>query len=194
MVSLSPTHSINPHIGKTLCRIVGLTCLAGFAIDMLALSLPPDPLAMEWRLNFIQQASDRSIVLLFGSALTLYGNLENRRSLKQLALGCLVLGVAFQLSCILVVHDGVMLQRKAIATLNAQADQYEENLKNSEVGKKLTPDQLRQMVQMLDSRTASMEQNHQTGLTKAGISSVGNLVAVGLALISLGRYGMKLRA
>ena len=87
----------SPTVPKSLCRIVGLVCLAGFFIDILALAVPPNPMALEWRVNFLQQVGDRSIVLLFGSALMMYGMFENRRMLRQFSLVMLAVGVFFGL-------------------------------------------------------------------------------------------------
>ncbi|HEY9640882.1 MAG TPA: HpsJ family protein [Coleofasciculaceae cyanobacterium] len=197
MVPLASPPPINPFIAKNLCRIVGCTCLAGFLIDLLAIGLPPNPLAIEWRMNFLQQLGDRSIILLFGSALVFYSNLGNQRLLKQFALGCLIVGVLFQIFCVLIIHDSTVLQQQAVDKITTQGDQLrtqlEQNLKNPNITKQLTPEQLQQAPQMITNRVEALKQNAQTSITKLGISSVGNLVIVGLGLISLGRYGMRLR-
>jgi predicted PurR-regulated permease PerM len=198
MVPLASPPPINPFIAKNLCRIVGITCLAGFFLDLVALGLPPNPLAIEWRMNFLQQMGDRSIILLFGSALVFYSNLGNQRLLKQFALVCLMVGVLFQIACVLIIHDSTMLQQQAMAKITTQADQLQtqldQTLKNPNITQKLTPEQVEQAPQMIASRVEALKQNAQTSITKAGISSVGNLVIVGLGLISLGRYGMRLRS
>ncbi|HEY9658981.1 MAG TPA: hypothetical protein V6C65_11050 [Allocoleopsis sp.] len=56
-----------------LRRILELACLVSFAVDWLILTLRPAPGNSERCINFLQQMSDRSIVLLFGVALTIYG-------------------------------------------------------------------------------------------------------------------------
>jgi hypothetical protein len=98
--------SYNP---KPLCRIVGIACLAGFFVDLLILALPPALGNPEWRTGFLQQMSDRSIILLFGAALTIYGSLEARALRKQLGIVCLSIGVFIFCSCVLVIRDGLTL-------------------------------------------------------------------------------------
>ena len=73
------------------CRIVGLVCIVGFVIDILAIGFPPAFDNLEWRINILQQVSDRSIILLFGFALTLYSSLHNRPWRKYLVATCLIL-------------------------------------------------------------------------------------------------------
>ncbi|MCY7391002.1 MAG: hypothetical protein LH647_05710, partial [Leptolyngbyaceae cyanobacterium CAN_BIN12] len=62
-----------------LCQIVGLACLAGFMVDIFAITFPPNLGDLQWRIGFMQQISDRSIILLFGLALVMYGMVDFRR-------------------------------------------------------------------------------------------------------------------
>jgi len=180
---------------KPLCRIVGIACLAGFVVDLLILALPPALGNPEWRTVFLQQMSDRSIILLFGAALTIYGSLEARALRKQLGFVCLSLGVIYLLSCVLVIRDGLMLNdlaAKNIATQAAQVQTQIQNAKNDpKAAPNVTPEQLQQAAQTIDTRAVSLKQNAKTGILKTAIAIVGNLVVIGIALISLGRYGMR---
>ncbi|NMF83056.1 hypothetical protein [Nodosilinea sp. P-1105] len=71
MASLSNSSSIG-FGGQSIARIVDFTCLFGFLADMLALALPFGAGAA-WRATLLQQMGDRSIVLLMGLALLVYG-------------------------------------------------------------------------------------------------------------------------
>lgn len=182
---------------KPLCRIVGIACLAGFVVDLLILALPPALGSAEWRTGFLQQVSDRSIILLFGSALTIYGSLETRALRKQLGMACLAIGVIYLLSCVLVIRDGLTLNdlaAKNIATQAAQVQTQIQNAKNDpKAAPNVTPEQLQQAAQTVDTRAVSLKQNAKTGILKTANAIVGNLVVIGIALISLGRYGMRPR-
>jgi len=180
---------------KTFCRIVGIVCLIGFAINLIVLALPPNPMVLEWRVGFLQQVSDRSIILLFGAALTIHGSLETRALRKQLGTACLAIGVIYLLFCVLVIRDGLTLNdlaEKNIATQAAQVQTQIQNAKdNPKAAPNVTPDQLKQAAQMIDNKAVSLKQNAKTGILKTAIAIVGNLVVIGIALISLGRYGMR---
>jgi predicted PurR-regulated permease PerM len=191
------TSMVNPNLARTICRIVGFTCLAGFVVDLIALGLPPDPMALEWRVNFLQQLSDRSIILLFGIALVMIGASESRRLLRQLGLFCLVVGVMFHLACVLVVRDSLVLQQQALNNISNQASQLQTQIQQSSTAPNappnVTPELIQQASQQVSNQAESLKQNARTGITKVGIASIGNLVVVGLGLIGLGRFGMKRR-
>lgn len=197
MASISNQNFAHSYSAQVLCRIVGLTCLAGFLIDMLALALPPVLGSPEWRVGILQQLGDRSIILLFGTALIMYGNLDSRLWLRRLALFCLLAGIAFHLSCILVIRDGMELQQRAAKNISAQAAQLQTQIQqgqnNPTATAKITPEQLERASQLVTNQAASLKQNAKTGIVKTGFSSIGNLLVVGLGLISLGRYGIQLR-
>ena len=182
---------------KPLCRIVGIACLAGFVVDLLILALPPALGSAEWRTGFLQQVSDRSIILLFGAALTIYGSLETRAIRRQLGLACLAIGVIYLLSCVLVIRDGLTLNDLAAKNIATQAAQVQTQIQKAKDDPKaapnLTPEQLQQAAQTIDTRATSLKQNAKTGILKTAIAIVGNLVVVGIALISLGRYSMRPR-
>ncbi len=195
MKSISTPNFIDTSSTKSICLIVGLTCLAGFGLDFLALALPPNLLELQWRLTLLQQTGDRSIILLFGAALTLYAVLGNRRLLKQLAFGCLIAGIIFHLSCILLIQDSITLKNQAVRNISDQVAQVQtraqEAQENPDLASNVTPEQIEQAYQQIVTQAESLKQNTQLSITKAAIVSLGNLLIVGLGLISLGRFGLK---
>ncbi|MGV0024924.1 HpsJ-like protein, cyanoexosortase C-associated [Phormidesmis priestleyi] len=189
--SLAPAYS-----AKGLCRIVGVACVAGFIFDVLALVFPPALGNIEWRIALFQQISDRSIILLFGLALLMYGSLETRRLRKRLAIACLILGVLFNLACVLVIRDGLAFQERAVNTISAQASTLQNQIQAVQPGSKqgnvkVTPEDIQKASQALAQQADSLKQNTKTGIVKTSISSIGNLVIVGVALIGLGQYGTR---
>ena len=182
-------------IGKNICFVVGLTCIAGFIVDMLVLGTPPDPFALEWRVNFLQQVGDRSIVFFFGVALLLYSIFDNRQLKRTLSLFCLALGVAFLMSSLLVIRDSLSLKEQAFKNISNQEEQLqtriEQSKTNGQLPANISPDQLQQASQEITTRAQEIKQNAGQGITKAGMSSLGNLIVVGLGLVGVGRVGMK---
>jgi len=195
--SYSDSNLSNPYVPKSLCQIVGFACLAGFVVDILVLAVPPNPTSVEWRVSLLQQLSDRSIILLFGIALTLYGSLDNPRVKKPISLASLLLGVFFSLCCILVIHDGITLQREAINTINKQAAQVQTQIQQAQTNPppnlKATPEQLQQASKQVKTQADTLTQTTRITAIKTTFVSVGNLLAVGVGLISLGRYGSRVR-
>ncbi|MEA5466126.1 HpsJ family protein [Leptothoe sp. PORK10 BA2] len=179
-----------------MCLIVGLTCLLGFLVDTLVLSTPPDPLGLEWRVNLLQQMGDRSIILLFAVALLMYAFWDQRSLKRPLGFICLVLGVAFMLSCVLVIRDSLILQKEALQNISNQEQQALSQIEEARGGnlnlpESVTPEQLQQASQQLSSQASALKENTRQGITKAGVGSMGNLIAVGLGLLGLGRLGIK---
>ena len=195
--SYSDSNLSNPYVPKSLCQIVGFACLAGFVVDILVLAVPPNPMSVEWRLSLLQQLSDRSVILLFGIALTLYGSLDNPRTKKPIALASLLLGVFFSVCCVLVIHDGITLQQDAINTINKQAAQAQTQIQQAQTNPppnlKATPDQLQQASKQVKAQVETLTQDARVTAIKTTTVSVGNLLAVGVGLISLGRYGSRVR-
>ena len=195
--SYSDSNLSNPYIPKNLCQIVGFACLAGFIVDLLVLAVPPNPMSVEWRVSIFQQMSDRSVILLFGIALTLYGSLDNPRVKQPISLASLLLGVFFSLCCILVIHDGITLQQGAINTINNQAAQVQTQIQQAQTNPppnlKATPDQLKLASKQVKTQADTLTQTTRTTTIKTTFGSVGNLLAVGVGLISLGRYGSRVR-
>lgn len=184
--------SYNP---KGLCRIVGFACLAGFLVDLFVLTFPPAFGAIQWRIAFLQQLADRSIILLFGLSLIMYGILDFRRWRRRLAMASLILGIVFILSCILVIRDNLAFQQQAMTNINSRAAQVQSQLQQAQTNPKVapnaTPEQLQQASEFLSSQTVSAKETTKASVLKTGISSVGNLVVIGLSLIGLGQYGAR---
>ncbi|MGF1536591.1 MAG: hypothetical protein ACFB4J_08940 [Elainellaceae cyanobacterium] len=166
-----------------ICRIVGLTCIAGFISDTITLALPVGP-TVDWRVNFLQQVGDRSIIFLFGVALVLYGVWASRELRKSLSYAVLGIGVLFLLCCILVVRDSIVLKSEAMQRIELQATELQTRVEAQE---QIDP---RVAVRRIDAEAAALKQNARSTLTKAGIRSTGNFVIVGVGLVSLGRLGI----
>ncbi len=192
MVSI-PTQTPTGLGGQAIARIVGFTCLFGFLADMVALTFPFGAGAA-WRASLLQQMGDRSIVLLIGLALLIYGFWENTRLRKPFAYAALAVGVAFLLSSILVIRDGLVLQSQAIDTIGQQATelqtQVEQGRTNPEITANATPEDFAQALQAIDTQAETLKQNAKTNLTKASIASTSNLVVMGIGLLGLGRVGI----
>ncbi|WP_052050953.1 HpsJ family protein [Leptolyngbya sp. KIOST-1] len=194
----SPSPSFEATPGQSLCLIVGLACLGGFLVDFLILLLPPQPFDIQWRVGLLQQVGDRSIVLLLGLSLTLYGILDNRRLRKQLALLCLGLGVMFALSGLLTVRDSLKLQDLTVTRIASQEAQVRDQIATAQanpqqVSPDLTPELLQQASQILTDQVDVAKRTATTNVLKVGANSVGNLIVTGLALIAVGRFGSRTR-
>lgn len=179
---------------KQICLIVGLVCLVGFAVDMLAIAMPISPFDLPWRINFLQQMGDRSIILLFGSALLLYSQLGNRRLSRPVSLILLGIGVAFVLSSVLVIRDSLILRDQTLTNISTQAEQIQTQIEDSrgsvELPPEITPEQLEQASLQVNTQAEQLKQDARSGITKAGLASIGNLTVVGLGMIGLGRSGL----
>ena len=191
----SPNSYVGSYNPKGLCQIVGLACLAGFVVDLFVITFPPNLGALQWRIAFIQQVSDRSIILLFGLALVMYSLLDFRQLRRRLAMFCLILGAVFCLSSILVIRDGITFQQEALKNINNQASQVQSQIQKAQSNPSsvpnVTPDQLTQLSSALSSQVNTLKENAKTTTLRTGVSSVGNLIIVGLALIGLGQYGAR---
>jgi hypothetical protein len=195
MTSLTTPKSSSAYNTKLLCLIVGLACLAGFLVDTVVLLFPPLLNNIEWRLSFMQQLGDRSIILLFGLALLMVGIIDIRSWRKNLALFCLVLGIALGLSSIMVIRDSIELQQTAFTNIEKKASEIQEKIQqaqaNPATSPKISPDQIRQASALLENQAETLKQNAKVGALKTRISGVGNLIVVALAFLGLGRYGLQ---
>ena len=181
-------------MGRSICLIVGLACIVGFIADMLIATATPSPFEIGWRISFLQQAGERSIVFLFGAALLLYSQIANRRIAKPLSLICLGVGVALILSCIVVIRDSLLLQDVSVKRIANQAEQIqtqiEERQNSSDLPEGITLEQLRQASTQVTTEAERLKSNARTGITRTGLASMSNLIIVGLALVGLGRFGL----
>jgi len=179
---------------KQICFIVGLVCVAGFIVDILAIGMPPNPFDLPWRIGFLQQMGDRSIILLFGTALLLYSQLGNRRLSRPLSLILLGIGVALILSSVLVIRDSLILRDQTLTNISAQEQQIQTQIEDSrgnpDLPPEVTTEQLNQAAQQITTQAEQLKQNTRNGITKAGLASIGNLIVVGMGLVGLGRFGL----
>lgn len=181
-----------------LFRIVGIACIVGFLFDMTILSMPFVPQSIEWRLTFLQQMGERSIVLLFGVALVMLSNLNSRIWAKRISFLSLMAGVIFLLSCMLSLRDTVRLQQVTINRIDNQATELQTRINqeaetNPELQGQVTPEQINQAFQQIGTQAEAAKQNVRTGSVRNGMSTTSNLVVIGVALIGLGRFGMRTR-
>lgn len=175
--------------------IVGAACVIGFLVDVFVLGFPANFGTLEWRAGFTQQLADRSIILLFGTGLLMAGLLNGRVWRKRLALACIVVGIVFQLAGVLTIRDSSVLQSQALNRIETQAENAETRLnevsENPELSDQVTPDRINQLRAQLSIQAETLQGNAKTGILKSAMSTIGNLVVVGLALIALGRFGTK---
>ncbi|PSN14656.1 hypothetical protein C7293_10630 [filamentous cyanobacterium CCT1] len=146
----------------------------------------------------MQQVGDRSIVLLLGLSLTLYGILDNRRLRKQVALLCLAIGVMFSLSGLFMVRDSLKLQDLTVNRIASQEAEVREQIATAQanpqqVSPDLTPEILQQASQILTDQVDTAKRSAKTNVLKVGASSFSNLLITGLALIAIGRFGTRAR-
>jgi len=181
-----------------ICQIVGFVCLFGFALNMLVLFLPPQIRDAAWRVGFLQQFGDRSLVLLIGAALTIAGSFESRRWQRQFSLLCLFLGGIYLITSLLVIRDTLSLRQQAVNTISTQETQVQNQIRNAQanpaaLGQNVTAEDLQRASQTLSGQATIAKQNAQTTVLKTGITSVINLIAIGLGLVGLGRFGLSAR-
>jgi hypothetical protein len=178
---------------KPLYQIIGFACIAGFLVDISALIFPPNFGAIEWRLGLLQQLGDRGIILLFGLVFLMVGSLEMRQFRKQLSMICLGIGLVYLLGSVLDIRDAVNLQKQTSSNISAQSNQVQEKLQaaKDKPPAKVTPEDIDKALQQVTARTETAQKGAQTQILKTGVSTVGNLVVIGLALIGVGRYGMR---
>jgi hypothetical protein len=178
---------------RSLISIVGMACLAGFCIDILMLALPPNPGALEWRVTFLQQLGDRAIILLFGMALMMFSVLTVRSVRRNFALASLAIGAALLLSCVLVIRDGFVLQNQALTNITTRATQAQEQIAAAKLNppKDVDMAKLDQLEGQLKQQSETLQANTKTGVLKTATRSVGNLAVIGMALIGIGRFGLR---
>lgn len=192
---MSGSGAARPDRMTGICQIVGFVCLIGFALNMLVLFLPPQLRDAGWRIGFLQQFGDRSLVLLIGAALITAGNLDSRRWLRQFSLFFLFVGGIYLVTSLLVVRDTLSLRQQAVNNISAQETQVQNQIRSAQsnpaaLGQNITAEDLQRASQSLSGQAATAKQNAQTTVLKTGITSVINLVAIGLGLVGLGRYGL----
>ncbi|MBU6229737.1 MAG: HpsJ family protein [Cyanobacteria bacterium REEB459] len=180
-------------VGLAIARIVGLICIAGFLADLLGLVLPMGSGAL-WRFGVLQQTGDRSIVLLFGIALLTYGCWDTpmrRKPLSYLGLG---LGVAYLLTCVLVISDGLKVQTQTVDQIKQRAEQMqtqvEQSRSNPQIQAKATPKDFDNALKSIEAQAFTMTENAKNGTVKRSITIASNFLIMGIGFLSLGRLGL----
>lgn len=196
-LSTAPQKFASAPTGKGIAQIVGLVCLVGFAIDILIAVLPPQLGNIEWRVGFLQQFSDRSLIFILGAALTIFGSIGARRRLRQFSTFCLAIGVVYVLCCFLAIADTLSLQQRAVSAIDTQASQLQTQLRNAQanptaLGANVTLEDIKRVANQLNGQASAIKQNAKRTVIKTGASTVGNLAVVGLGLLGLGRIGLQL--
>ena len=181
---------------KSAASIIGLVCIVGFFFDMLVLALPPQGSA-EWRIGLVQEFANRSIILLFGLGLFIFGNAGKKKSsirlASQLSMG---FGVIFFLLCLLSVVDSVRLNNQSATAISAQETQLQTQIEDARENPEGLPEnidleQLDLVSRQLTQRANALRSNAKRTVFKTGISNIGNLLIVGMGLLGLGRSGMR---
>jgi hypothetical protein len=181
--------------GRGIFSIVGIACIVGFAIDILVAAFPLNPGSLEWRVGFLRQLSDRSIVPMIGLGFLMFACMDARTLRKQLGYVGMATGVLCLMLGVLAIRDGVTLQSETLKTINGRASQVQQQIQEAQAkppaGAKITPQDVEQAMKQIEERSQAMQTNAKGSILKTGANSVGNLVVVGLALIGLGRYGVR---
>ncbi len=191
-----PQSSRSINNALSICRVIGLVCVAGFIFDFLIFSLPPSPRSLEWRIGVIQQISERSIILLFGLGLLIYSIAgTSRSSAKLISRVSMGIGVVFFLLCLLSVADGLKLQQQTINTISTQETQLQTQIRDAQSAPSALPENvsiedLKQASELLTQQADTLRQNAKTTVLKTIVNSIGNLILAGLGLLGLGRAGM----
>ncbi|WP_190699078.1 hypothetical protein [Nodosilinea sp. FACHB-141] len=158
-------------------------------------AIPPDPMALEWRISLMQQVSGRSILLFLGVAMVVYSSIGQRSLSRYLALACLVGGILFLLSGVIVIRDGLVLQDQALSTIKSEATEIRSQLQTAQVNPNLssdvTPQRIEEALSQLDVQAEALSQNARNSTTQAMMSMLSTQVVIGLGLLALGRTGIK---
>ncbi|MBD1918194.1 MULTISPECIES: hypothetical protein [Cyanophyceae] len=199
MTSLSGSSAFDslpsPPAVNHIFLIVGLACLLGFVINLLTAALPPDLMALEWRIGFMQQVSSRSVSLFLGLAMVVYGSLTWRVLSRYLALACLVGGILFLLSGVIVIRDGLVLQNQALGTIESEATEIRSQLQTAQVNPNLppevTPQRIGEALSQLEVQAEALSQNARSSATQSMMSMLSTQVVTGIGLLALGRVAIK---
>lgn len=195
MASLTARKSNIVNVGSVLCLIVGLACLAGFAVDFFILAVPPQLRSVQWRVGLVQQLADRSIILLFGMALVYYGSMASRSWRRLIPLVCLALGVMYILSCVVVLRDSNVLHNQVVTRIENQAAELQSQIDQAKADSAsvpdLTPERLQQATDQLTTQATQLKENSKQSILKTGVSTVGNLLVIGISFLGLGLFGSR---
>ena len=195
--SASPNRADSAHGAKNIARIFGLVCIIGFIFDIIILGLPPQNNA-EWRLGFIQEFANRSIILLLGVSLFTFSSVgTHRRLLKLTSRITMITGVMFFLLCLGSVVDSIRLSQQTLGEISTQESELRSQIdaaRNSPEGlpENIDLSDLKRVSQQLTRQANVLRSNTKRTVFKSGVSSIGNLAIVGAGLLGVGRTGMGL--
>lgn len=192
-VSDLPTSSKprKPALPEVLCLIVGLACIAGFAVDCFILAVPPNVGSVQWRVSLLQELADRSLILLFGIALLFYSQQKSRlwkRLLSYLALG---LGVLFILSSVITLRDTNLMYQQMITRIDGQTTRLQAQINAPDVAGSVSSERLQQAADLLAGQAHRLKVNSRESMVKTGASTVSNLLILGSSLLGLGFWGSR---
>jgi hypothetical protein len=176
---------------QKLSLIMAMACIAGFLIDLTAVVFPLSVLSAQWRLEVFRFAGDRSIVLLIGMALLLLC-LQYSRFLKRVfSRLCLLLGVAYLLTSIVVFRDTIAVRDDSTRNIDLRAEQAVQQIKSAEApsldAPQISSEQLQQVTQQIFQQAQGMKSNATQQLLKTLFMTVGNLLVAGMVLIAMSR-------
>ncbi|HSM81644.1 MAG TPA: hypothetical protein VLS96_08155 [Nodosilinea sp.] len=176
-----------------IARIVGMTCILGFLVDMTALIFPLGS-GTAWRMGLLLQMGDRSIVLLIGMALLIYsawGDMGLRKAVGYLGLG---LGTLFLLIGLFVIRESFSLHGQTLNNIDNQASQLQAQVEagrsDPEIAANTTEDDFVAASQAINTQAESLRRNAKATITKTGVAGTSNFIVVGIGLLSLGRLAM----
>lgn len=193
--SSTTSKPVSGYSAKNICRIVGLVCAIGFIFDMLILLLPPELGNVTWRIGFVQQFANRSIIFLFGMALLTFSGIGiSKGRVMFVSRLSMVTGIGFFLVSFLAIADSIQLQKQALENISSreteiqtQIREAQNNLENLREG--VTEEDLRNIAQRLTTEAETRRTAARRTAVKSAVSNVGNLILVGAGLIGLGRSG-----
>jgi hypothetical protein len=187
--------SVSASTGRGIFSIVGLACIVGFAIDMLVASFPLNPGALEWRVGFLRQFGDRSVVPMIGMGFLMFSAMDTRGLRKKLGFAGMAAGILCLMLGVLSIRDSVTLQGQTLKTIDARVSQVQQQIQEAQAkppaGAKITSQDVEQAMKQISEKSQVLQDNAKGNILKTGLSSVGNLMVVGLAFIGLGRYGVR---
>ncbi|MGG6238257.1 HpsJ-like protein, cyanoexosortase C-associated [Nodosilinea sp. AN01ver1] len=190
-ISVASTPNGPLYTAKAVFTVVGIACIVGFILNILTSAIPPDPMALEWRVGLMEQVSGRGILLFLGTGLILYGSLEQRSLARILALVCLIGGVLFLLSGVLVIRDALTLQNQALGNIDSQLEQLQSQIQSADLPPEITQSRLDEELVQIEAQASDFKQTARSTTTKSMVSVLGSQIVLGLGFLSLGRFGTK---
>lgn len=196
--SAPPNRSDSAYYGaKNIARIFGLVCIIGFIFDIVILGLPPQNNA-EWRLGFIQEFANRSIILLLGVSLFTFSSVGTHKQLLRLTSRItMIVGIMFFLLCLGSVVDSIRLNQQTLGAISTQESELRSQIDAATNSPEGLPENidladLKQVSQQLTQQANALRSDAKRTVFKTGISNIGNLAIVGVGLLGVGRTGMGL--